>query len=322
MYLNKFIFNLEMASFMAKGRILVIGIGAMGSAFLENIKSKDLDEIGIFDGDIITESNLFNQPFYSGYYRSKAQSKVEFALDKLGKTSKNTKYTGYDRYFGKRDAGILKDYDLILDFTDNIKSRTIINYACIKAKKPAIYSSINEREGTVYFYGDGSACFNCILRNSIGKIKEGCESHTAIPTKDFIDFITQSVDDFFKDKAEFGKLSVFDFSKAGRFSLNIKKDSDCEACSKDSLVIDDDEFIQICSSGIKFSAGKELDLGNLAGYLKGSRLTEEYLIVDNGGRTAFISRQGDFLLTGYNKDEARELLSSILAYDSKKKNQA
>ncbi len=296
---------------MENSSVLVIGIGAVGSAFLEN-SIGFFKKVGVFDGDIISKNNLSNQPFYRDCDLALPTSKVPFALKKIGTLDTATEYKAYERYFTRSDFEIMKDYDLILDFTDNIKSRLIINEGCVKMGKQGVFVSLNEKEGLLYFYRKG-ACFNCILRNSAGHIKEGCESITSAPEKDFLEFLTQNIFEFYSDKTDGGKIKIFSLKTKKVLSSAIKQDPECEVCVKHVTNKVGNEFLQICSSGIKFSYGKEVDLNRLSSLLNGSKLYGEHLLFNNENKSILISAEGDFLFTGYTKDEAESLLSFCIS---------
>lgn len=296
---------------MENKSILVIGVGALGSAFLE--KSLGMfKKVGIFDGDIISKSNLATQPFYKNCDFSSPVSKVAFAVKKLNSLNSGTKYKGYERYFTEKDFETMKEYDIIADFTDNVKSRMIINEGCIKYGKAAVFASLNEKEALLFFYRD-STCFNCLFRNSIGKVKEGCQSIVLPPGNDFVYFLKEKIIDFSLNRIEGGTILLFNLSDKRVLNITIKKDLECEACVKHAIKKIEDGFLQVCSSGIKFSYGRDLNLNKLSSILSGSLLYGEYLIFKQNNKSVLISSEGDFLFTGYTKEEAGKLITTLVS---------
>ncbi|MCL4376597.1 ThiF family adenylyltransferase [Candidatus Parvarchaeota archaeon] len=296
---------------MENKSILVIGAGAVGSAFLESSIGM-FKKIGIFDGDIVTKSNLITQPFYKECDFSSPVSKTAFAIKKLNSFGSSTEYKGYERYFTEKDFETMKEYDLIADFTDNINSRLIINEGCVKEGKAAVFASLNEKEAFLYFYRN-SACFNCLFRNSIGHVKEGCESVVSAPEKEFVSFLKENILEFASNKAEGGQIILFNLSNKKVLSSMLKKDNECEVCVKHMTKKVEDGFLQVCSSGIKFSYGKHIDLKKLSSVLPGSRLYNEFLIFNQNNKSVLISLDGDFLFTGYTKEEAGKLITSFVS---------
>jgi molybdopterin/thiamine biosynthesis adenylyltransferase len=295
---------------MKEKRILIVGAGALGSSFLDSI-SGEFSKVGIFDGDIITKDNLKTQPFYEGCNFEIPLSKAEFAANKMGEKDKTSEYVFYNRYFMERDEDILKEYDYVIDFTDNLKSRLVINKAAVNKGIPAVFASINEKEVFLYFYNEGNACFNCIYRNSNGKVKEGCDSIISPLSDKTISFIKDNILSFIKDKIYGGSVRILNISKGKEMSVNINKDPQCEECSKHSFKIDDSALIQVCAAGIKFSSNTHIDLKRASEKIKGSKVAGDYLFSKNDGKSILISSEGDFLFTGYELKEARELLSFL-----------
>lgn len=306
---------------MKDKRILVIGAGALGSAFLE-MTAGAFRKVGIFDGDIITEDNLVNQPFYGACSFSVPESKAGFASRRMREIGGPTEYIAYEKYFTAEDIHVLEGYDFVLDFTDTVRSRRVINGCCARTGKSAVFSSMNSRQGMVYFFGKNSACFNCILRNSIGKVKEGCESRILSLDEGFMDFLTKKISGFISGSPEEGKLYSFSFSDGRSSAADVQKDADCGACSQKREISTGGKFVQICSAGIKFSAGREVDLDDIAGRLAGSRMAGSYLLRSEGRRSVLVSRDGDILLTGYGRGEAEGLILSLLGAHPEKKNNA
>lgn len=296
---------------MENKSILIIGAGALGSVFLENSRGM-FKKVGIFDGDIVSKSNLLTQPFYSGCDFSSPISKTSFAVGKMSSLDSSTEYQGYERYFTESDFRIMKEYDIIADFTDNVKSRLTINEGCIREGKPAVFASLNDKEGFLYFY-EGNACFNCLFRNSIGRVKEGCESMISAPEKEFITFLMESVSEFVSGGIKGSEIRAFNLANKKILKSTVKRDPECEACARHTSNSLGNGFIQICSSGIKFSYGKGIDLGVLSGRLSGSKLYGEYLVYNKGNKSMLVSLEGDFLFSGYSKSEAEELIHSFLA---------
>ncbi len=290
--------------------ILLIGVGALGSAFLQNSIGM-FDKVGIFDGDVVAKSNLSTQPFYADCDPSFPVSKAGFAADKMRGIDKNTEYIPYEKYFTDEDFEIFSQYDVIADFTDNLRSRLVINDGCTKRGKPAIFSSLNDRELSIFFYGEDSACFNCIFRNSIGKAKEGCEAMLSLPGKNAMSFMMEKISLFLSGGLRQGSFCAFNLSNGNEIQTETMKDLECETCSLHSFKLERDGFIQVCSSGIKFSLHKQIPLYGLKDKLNGSRLIDNYLLYGKNGMSVLVSENGDFLFTNYSRKQAEELLASL-----------
>ena len=135
--------------------VLVIGAGGLGCPVLQYLTALGVGTIGIVDHDIISESNLQRQVLY--YQTDINKSKVEIAVERLGKQNPNVKFIKYFVQLTNKNAlEILKDYDIVIDGTDNFATRYLINDACAILKKPLVFGAIHKFEGqvSVFHYKD------------------------------------------------------------------------------------------------------------------------------------------------------------------------
>lgn len=131
-----------------QARVLVIGAGGLGSPALLYLAAAGVGTIGIMDDDIISESNLQRQILYDTL--SLGEPKVEVAYRKLQSLNPECKiYPMQQRLEPGNAIEIIQNYDLVVDATDNLLSRYIINDACCELDKPFVYGSICEFEGQV-----------------------------------------------------------------------------------------------------------------------------------------------------------------------------
>lgn len=128
-------------------RILVVGAGGLGSPVLYYLAAAGVGTIGIMDDDKVSESNLQRQILYDSSCIGEA--KVSAAKRKLEALNPQCRIFGYEQRLEERNACLVNDYDIIIDATDNLLSRYIINDACVKYGKPFVYGSICEFEGQV-----------------------------------------------------------------------------------------------------------------------------------------------------------------------------
>lgn len=137
--------------------VLIIGAGGLGCPILEYLTAVGVGTIGIVDFDTIDESNLQRQTLYST--NDIGKYKVDIAVQKLSRQNPFTKYITYCNELTNKNAlDILSKYEIIIDGTDNLSSRYIINDACTLLNKPLIYGAIHKFEGqvTVFNYSTQS----------------------------------------------------------------------------------------------------------------------------------------------------------------------
>lgn len=133
---------------ISKAKVLVVGAGGLGSPILLYLAAAGIGTIGILDDDIVSESNLQRQILYDTGCLGK--SKVEIAVCKLQALNPDCRLVSQQQRLTSENANQqVSSYDIVIDATDNLLSRYIINDACIAAGKPFVYGSICEFEGQV-----------------------------------------------------------------------------------------------------------------------------------------------------------------------------
>ena len=136
--------------------ILVVGAGGLGSPILYYLTAAGIGHIGIMDDDVVSESNLQRQILYDTTHVG--TPKVTVAATKLKQLNPFTRITPYFTRLSLDNAlEIIPEYDIVMDATDNLHARYLINDACVKLGKPFVYGSICEFSGqvSVFNYQNG-----------------------------------------------------------------------------------------------------------------------------------------------------------------------
>ena len=137
-------------------RVLVVGAGGLGSPVLYYLAAAGIGHIGIMDDDIVSESNLQRQILYDT--TNVGTGKATVAATKLCQLNPFCGITPYTTRLTDGNAlEIIAAYDIVVDATDNLYTRYLINDACVLLGKPFVYGSIREFEGqlSVFNYHDG-----------------------------------------------------------------------------------------------------------------------------------------------------------------------
>ena len=131
--------------------VIIIGCGGLGIPALQYLVAAGVGKIGIVDGDVISLSNLQRQVLYSESDLGK--QKVHIASKKLGEQNTKVEIQVYDTFLDADNAlDILKPYDIIIDASDRIPIRYLINDACVILNKPFVYGSVYQYEGHVSLF--------------------------------------------------------------------------------------------------------------------------------------------------------------------------
>ncbi len=145
------------------GKVLLIGTGGLGSPAALYLAAAGVGTLGLIDFDVVDFSNLQRQIIHSTQNVNKP--KVDSAKERLTEINPNVKVVTYNERLSKDNVmKILKDYDIVLDGTDNFQTRYLVNDACVFVKKPFVYGSIFRFEGqaTVFYPGKGP-CYRCLF---------------------------------------------------------------------------------------------------------------------------------------------------------------
>jgi molybdopterin/thiamine biosynthesis adenylyltransferase/rhodanese-related sulfurtransferase len=147
---------------LSKSRVLVIGAGGLGVAILPYLAAAGVGEIGIIDDDVIEVSNLHRQVIYKTLAIGK--SKAEEAKAMILELNPEIKVNAFFEKLSAKNAILLfEKYDIIVDATDNILIKYLINDACLVANKPMVYGSIFRFQGqvSVFNYQNGPT-YRCL----------------------------------------------------------------------------------------------------------------------------------------------------------------
>jgi adenylyltransferase/sulfurtransferase len=144
-------------------KVLVVGAGGLGCPALLYLCAAGVGTIGIIDDDVVNESNLQRQVLFNT--EDVGKQKVLAAKTKLNSQNPFTKIeTYYSRIIKENALDILKNYDLVLDGSDNFATRYLLNDACVILNKPLVYGAIHKFEGqvSVFNYENGPT-YRCLF---------------------------------------------------------------------------------------------------------------------------------------------------------------
>ncbi|BAT51177.1 hypothetical protein NOS3756_00990 [Nostoc sp. NIES-3756] len=136
--------------------VLCIGTGGLGSPLLLYLAAAGIGRIGIVDFDVVDTSNLQRQVIHGTSWVGKP--KIESAKNRIHEINPYCQVDLYETRLSSENAlDIVKDYDIVVDGTDNFPTRYLVNDACVLLNKPNVYGSIFRFEGqaTVFNYEGG-----------------------------------------------------------------------------------------------------------------------------------------------------------------------
>ena len=143
-------------------KVLLVGAGGLGAPLGLYLAAAGIGKIGIVDFDVVDFTNLQRQVIHST--ADVGRKKLDSAAEKMQGINPQLKIVKHETALASENAlDIFKDYDLIVDGTDNFPTRYLVNDACVLLGKPNVYGSIFRFEGqsTVFAYG-GGPCYRCL----------------------------------------------------------------------------------------------------------------------------------------------------------------
>ncbi len=217
--------------------ILCIGAGGLGAPVLQYLAASGVGTIGIVDGDCIELSNLQRQVLFTT--DEIGQAKSTCAKKRINASNPEVKVIEYNHFITTDNADtIIKDFDIIVDCTDNYKTRYLVNDACAKLKKPLVSASIYQFAGQCSVFNKGTGpCYRClypepppselvpncalggvlgVLPGLLGSIQAGEAIKLALD-------IGQSLS---------GRLLTFDMLNVTSKEYKVTKNDDCPCCQQ------------------------------------------------------------------------------------------
>ena len=147
------------------GKVLIIGAGGLGAPAAMYLAAAGVGTIGIADADVVDLSNLQRQIIHAT--KDVGIPKVQSAKETMEAMNPDVKVNTYHTFVTSRNIlDLVKDYDFIIDGTDNFPAKFLINDACVMAKKPFSHAGIIRFQGQLMTYVPGEGpCYRCVFKN-------------------------------------------------------------------------------------------------------------------------------------------------------------
>jgi molybdopterin/thiamine biosynthesis adenylyltransferase/rhodanese-related sulfurtransferase/molybdopterin converting factor small subunit len=143
-------------------RVLIVGTGGLGAPLGLYLAAAGVGTLGLVDFDNVDASNLHRQVLFGT--SDVGRPKIQAAAERLRDVNPNVAIAPFETRLTSENAlGIVKDFDLVVDGTDNFPTRYLVNDACVLLGKPNVYGSIFRFEGQASVFGlpDGP-CYRCL----------------------------------------------------------------------------------------------------------------------------------------------------------------
>jgi sulfur-carrier protein adenylyltransferase/sulfurtransferase len=235
-------------------RVLTIGAGGLGSPLSLYLAAAGVGTIGIVDFDAVDLTNLQRQIVHGT--STLGRPKLESAEARLTDLNPNVRIEKHETRLSSQNAlEILREYDIVVDGTDNFPTRYLVNDACVLLGKPNVYGSIFRFEGQAsVFYAKQGPCYRCLYSEPPppGLVPSCAEGGVlgvlpgiigSIQALETIKWILGAGDSLV------GRLVLFDALKLRFRELQLRKDPACPICGDNPSIHELIDYEAFCGIG-------------------------------------------------------------------------
>ena len=234
-------------------RVLLVGAGGLGSPLALYLAAAGVGTLGLVDFDVVDVTNLQRQVLHGT--KDVGRPKLDSARDRIRDVNPHVHVEGYATRLTSANAlEILRDYDLVIDGTDNFATRYLTNDACVLLGKRNVYGSVFRFEGQVSVFGaEGGPCYRCLFPEPPppGLVPSCAEGGVLGVLPGLVGTLqaTEGIKLLLGiGEPLVGRLLLVDTLGAGFRTVRVRKDPACPACGTRAIreLIDYDAF---CGAG-------------------------------------------------------------------------
>ncbi|MFW9778569.1 MAG: ThiF family adenylyltransferase [Candidatus Heimdallarchaeota archaeon] len=221
---------------LKKARVLVVGLGGLGTFSSLLLAELGIGYLRLVDQDIIEVSNLHRQPLYT--HSDLERAKVEVAAERLRGIHPSIVIDSHATHVNEANADeILRDIDIVIDGLDNFETRRVLNQVCLKKGIPFIFCGVSARSGnlTTFNLNRDSPCLSCIYHGVDDVDVESCDITGIHPA--LLPIITglqvyEAVEIIIGNKSNLnGSLLFVDLPQMTFDHISIRKNPTCPVCA-------------------------------------------------------------------------------------------
>jgi adenylyltransferase/sulfurtransferase len=153
---------------LARARVLVVGAGGLGSPVLQYLAGAGVGCLGIVDADVLEPSNLHRQPLFA--LADAGEQKAALAKAAVQRINPAVQVETHALRLDADNAlALIRGYDVVVDCTDNFRTKYLINDAAVLAHRPAVFASVYQYEGQLQVYkpAPNHACLRCLWPDAV-----------------------------------------------------------------------------------------------------------------------------------------------------------
>ncbi|MBI2778398.1 MAG: molybdopterin-synthase adenylyltransferase MoeB [Gammaproteobacteria bacterium] len=238
-------------------KVLLIGAGGLGSPAALYLAAAGVGTLGIVDHDVVDRSNLQRQILHT---EARVDTpKVESARESLEALNPKIKVVGYQAHLSSHNVEeILAGYDVVVDGTDNLPTRYLINDACVKLGIPNVHGAVYRFEGQVTVFWPGyekqrGGCYRCMFPEPPpAEMAPSCSEIGVLGVMPGVIGVLQAVEalKILLNIGEplVGRMLYYDALGARFNEFKVKRDPDCRHCGDEANASGYTDYAQVCAT--------------------------------------------------------------------------
>src|SRR5665213_1068062 len=236
---------------LKKASVLLVGAGGLGAPLGLYLAAAGVGRIGMVEFDVVDFTNLQRQVIHGT--KDVGRQKLDSAFETMSDINPFVKLERHETALSSENAmEIFKDYDIVVDGTDNFPTRYLVNDACVLLNKPNVYGSIFRFEGqaTVFAY-EGGPCYRCLYPEPPppGLVPSCAEGGVLGILPGIIGLIqaTETVKLILGiGDPLVGRLMLYDALGMKFRELKLRKNPDCPVCGEHRTITELIDYQQFC----------------------------------------------------------------------------
>ncbi|HTT70585.1 MAG TPA: molybdopterin-synthase adenylyltransferase MoeB [Anaeromyxobacteraceae bacterium] len=243
--------GLEGQKRLKAAKVLCVGAGGLGSPLALYLAAAGVGTLGIVDFDVVDCTNLQRQILH--FTGDVGRKKLDSAAEKLRAMNPFVRLRTFETRLSRDNAlDLVREFDLVVDGTDNFPTRYLVNDACVLAGKPNVYGSIFRFEGQVSVFGaPGGPCYRCLYPEPPppGLVPSCAEGGVLgiLPGLVGVMQATETVKLILgQGEPLVGRLLLVDALGMRFRELKLRKDPDCPLCGTNRRITELVDYEQFC----------------------------------------------------------------------------
>jgi molybdopterin/thiamine biosynthesis adenylyltransferase/rhodanese-related sulfurtransferase len=253
---------------LARARVLVVGAGGLASPVMQYLAGAGVGCLGVVDSDALEASNLHRQPIFA--WRDVGGKKADLARAAIIGINPAVQVESHAVRFDANNAlELVGNYDVVVDCSDNFRTKYLVNDAAVLARRPAVFASVYQYEGQLQVYKPAPrhACLRCLWPEAVadGVVGNCAEAGVLGPVPAIFGslqaLLTLKILMGLSGQLE-GELLLLDFTNFSSLKIKAPRRSECHApnCAHVRNIGREDPEIEIALRSLAEAAQRGLEV--------------------------------------------------------------